>query len=257
MEAKHKKFWAAAEAVQKFYDRPLYDAYVVDKSEFPLHYRFKTAAFACEDNCQPFMSILWRPSKSTIAHELAHVQDYALIGEKLNEAGQKVPVLVEKLYTEGRGLFIGAKAGSRAFPALLYTSLFGSLFEATLLAIFTVSMFVPPLSRAIASFLQPLKPIVGNIPLLHTGSATFWAAFWAFLISSVPVNYWATGNSLEYLPFYRSLRRIEREVGDAATAYKITSEKIPLTLHDILSPLEFYKDEIAAAKAKKNEASSS
>ena len=253
IEKQDKKFEAAAEVVQKFYGKPLYDTYVVDKSEFPWHARLSASAFVSRGDCRPYMSFLWRPKKSTIAHELAHAQDCALIGEKLKEARQRIPIKIETLYMEGRGLFIGAKAGSKAIPVLFYGHLAANLLVVPAFATAMAGTLIPPLGDAIASLLQPLKSALEGIRAIHMSPAVYWTTYWASLLPLIPLTYISVKHSLTYLAFYHSLRRIERKVGDAATAYKITSEKIPQTLRDILSPMKFYKDGIAAAMAKKNE----
>ena len=53
--------------------------------------------------------------------------------------------------------------------------------------------------------------------------------------------------------FTRSLFRLTGAVGDASKAFQIALEKEPKKWTELLFPLKFYKDEIAAANAKKNE----
>ena len=62
---------------------------------------------------------------------------------------------------------------------------------------------------------------------------------------------WDYMRTNRYLTFYRSIGKIAKEVGDPVAAFRITSEKMPTTMKELKNPLDFYKDEIAAAKEKK------
>ena len=68
------------------------------------------------------------------------------------------------------------------------------------------------------------------------------------------ISGWAVKDRLSRILFTNSLRKLSNEVGDPCLAFQIALEKQPKTWNELLRPLKFYKDEIAAAKANEENA---
>ena len=65
--------------------------------------------------------------------------------------------------------------------------------------------------------------------------------------------FWLIFDKLDYIPFTRALHLLSKALGDQALAFQIAAAKAPETFWQMIFPLKFYKEEIAAAKEKMGE----
>lgn len=163
---------------------------------------------------------------NTISHEFVHVLDEG-IPHKMKAISRKQPdddfltvfnqAIVVRLYKEGRAVFVASEYTDRAF-------------ENSMQLKFALVALVSP----IAVFAGALAGAIGGIIGMAASAA----------VASNPGKY-VLGTS--------ALRKIEKKVGDAKTAFEISSTKVPAKWGDLLQPLKFYKDEIALALQEKKQ----
>jgi len=165
----------------------------------------------------------------TVAHESVHACDDAL--GLVKEEGTLLGVgktirkfMVDAAYLEGRAAYAVSmfdNAGKNWVKRLLLAKRVGYPY---MFAVYCATCL-----------LLPIAPVLIACGIMQ-----------ALIISDyISIN--------RYLPFYSSIRRIENAVGDPELAFRITSSKVPSTMKELRNPLEFYKEEIAAAKARKTD----
>ena len=158
-----------------------------------------------------------------VFHELVHSED--LFDEKsaIRYAMQSgaSPMWIFRMYLEGRAAFAVGMRSTPPKPIIFSKYAAGAISGVAAVALGAFSLFSQGVS--IPSSL--------------------------FLCAGACLTYIC----LPYLPFFASLRRLAKKVGDPKTAFSLSAEKVPLTLRELLSPLKFYKSEIERELAKRKE----
>lgn len=189
-------------------------------------------------------------------HELVHLNDI----EMENEAKKKIIPsedsamhafsLAGEICSEGRAVF----AETLVLLGKLWTPLTAKFLN------FRFAMMAGGALMALAGTLLPrewdetVHKLVGLLPGIGIQSIKNWVQD----LLNDPITRIGFGAGLalvgaSYWVFHNSLCTLAKKVGDPVKAFRISGEKVPRTLKDILFPLRFYKEEIEKAQAEKSE----
>ncbi|MCX6773147.1 MAG: hypothetical protein NTV88_05270 [Candidatus Micrarchaeota archaeon] len=198
------------------------------------------------------ISVIGYEPSSVLVHEIVHSEDHAP-GSKLNTAlgiqkDEEIAALNKVLnaYIEGRATFAGDLYRDKYHEGTLSRREF--IAKSVIDHMARASIWATGTCLALLSW--PLMMIGGNPSSLGAIWGTLVLAATAVGTSIKTGDHlkYAWVNLTKYFPFYNSLLRLTKIVGDPIKAFQISSEKIPITWKELLFPSKFYAKEIAQAK---------